>query len=110
MYADYPAHIPKFNTPVSTHKSPDNLDQLDNGRWCDPSILVELQEAFTPELAHTAYIPLCRLTGSIHMESKLYNHEMVWKLSNTHEKELAAQAAAEAALAQQAAGANPGKF
>ena len=43
------------------------------------------------------------------MESKLYNHEMVWKLSNAHEKELAAQAAAEAALAQKAAGANPGK-
>ncbi len=98
-----------YRTKSPSH-SPDNLDQLVDGKWCDPSILSELQEAFTPELAHTAYIPLCRLTGSIHMESKLYNHEMVWRLSSTHEKELAAKAAADAALAQQMAAANPGEY
>ncbi|XP_054758829.2 WD repeat-containing protein 81-like [Lytechinus pictus] len=50
-----------------------------------------LQEVFTPELAHAAYIPLCRLTGSIYMENILENHEQIWALSSKHEKAMSTQ-------------------
>ncbi|XP_071495661.1 WD repeat-containing protein 81-like [Diadema antillarum] len=50
-----------------------------------------LQDVFTPELAHAAYIPLCRLTGSIYMERSLVNHEQIWALSSKHEKAMSTQ-------------------
>eukprot|EP00057_Strongylocentrotus_purpuratus_P006401 XP_011660875.1 PREDICTED: WD repeat-containing protein 81 [Strongylocentrotus purpuratus] len=50
-----------------------------------------LQEVFTPELAHAAFIPLCRLTGSIHMERILDNHEQIWALSSKHERAMSTQ-------------------
>ncbi|XP_071785410.1 WD repeat-containing protein 81-like [Asterias amurensis] len=74
----------------------DNLhvDVLEDGHNVDPEIMKELRETFSPEMANTAYIPLCRLTGSIHMERILYNHDLIWKLSSQHEKALADQRAA----------------
>ncbi|XP_038077774.1 WD repeat-containing protein 81-like [Patiria miniata] len=78
--------------PLSTRLS-DNLDALEDVHSVDPEIMSELREAFSPEMANTAYIPLCRLIGSIHMERILYNHDLIWKLSSQHEKMLAAQRA-----------------
>ncbi|XP_078593902.1 WD repeat-containing protein 81-like [Branchiostoma floridae x Branchiostoma japonicum] len=48
----------------------------------------DLRIVFTPALAHAAFIPLCRLTGSIHMERILKNHDLIWKLSSTYETAL----------------------
>ncbi|XP_066279780.1 WD repeat-containing protein 81-like [Branchiostoma lanceolatum] len=48
----------------------------------------DLRVVFTPALAHAAFIPLCRLTGSIHMERILKNHDLIWKLSSTYETAL----------------------
>ncbi|XP_019630753.1 PREDICTED: LOW QUALITY PROTEIN: WD repeat-containing protein 81-like [Branchiostoma belcheri] len=48
----------------------------------------DLRIVFTPALAHAAFIPLCRLTGSIHMERVLKNHDLIWKLSSTYETAL----------------------
>ncbi|XP_077992246.1 WD repeat-containing protein 81-like [Glandiceps talaboti] len=55
------------------------------------AVLEELKYVFTPEMAYTIYIPLCRLVGSIHMEKVLLNHELIWKLSSSYEVALAAQ-------------------
>ncbi|XP_022096661.1 WD repeat-containing protein 81-like isoform X2 [Acanthaster planci] len=82
--------------PALSSRVSDNTDTLEDVHIhsIDPEIMNELREAFSPEMANTAYIPLCRLTGSIHMERILYNHELIWKLSSQHEKMLATQRAA----------------
>ncbi|XP_074657326.1 WD repeat-containing protein 81-like [Tubulanus polymorphus] len=51
----------------------------------------ELKEAFTPELAHMAYIPFCRVAGGIHMEQSLHNDDLIRKLCANYDDALAKQ-------------------
>ncbi|VDD80568.1 unnamed protein product [Mesocestoides corti] len=77
--------------PALTLTSADNESSSKGGaasRQQRPAVLDELQATFTPELAHMAYLPLCRLTGGSHIESSLYNIELIRNLVTQHEKYL----------------------
>ncbi|XP_071962714.1 WD repeat-containing protein 81-like [Antedon mediterranea] len=63
----------------------------------------QLQQSFTPELANAAYIPLCHLIGDIYMSNHIENSDLIWKLSNAHEKALAEERIAMNALLSPAA-------
>ncbi|KAI0233832.1 WD repeat-containing protein 81 [Lamellibrachia satsuma] len=54
-------------------------------------ILGELRETFTPQLAHAAYIPFCRLAGDIHMEQNLINDDLIRRLCASHDQALSQQ-------------------
>ncbi|KAL5108597.1 WD repeat-containing protein 81 [Taenia crassiceps] len=53
-----------------------------------PAVLTELQATFTPEMAYMTYIPLCRLAGGSHIESSLYNINLIHSLVRQHEASL----------------------
>jgi len=48
------------------------LDAVDRAK-----ILRELRETFTAQLAHSSYIPFCKLAGSIHIEQHLSNDDLL---------------------------------
>ncbi|CDI97412.1 wd40 repeat [Echinococcus multilocularis] len=50
-----------------------------------PAVLTELRATFTPEMAYIAYIPLCRLAGGSHIESSLYNIDLIHSLVRQYE-------------------------
>lgn len=51
-------------------------------------VMEEMKKVFTPELAHTAYIPLCQIFGSIHMEQSLWNDDLIRQLCSQHDSTL----------------------
>lgn len=52
--------------------------------------LIELRSVFTPELAHTAYLPFLRQIGLDSLEISLKNHERVRYLCTEYEREMQA--------------------
>ncbi|XP_013406370.1 WD repeat-containing protein 81 isoform X2 [Lingula anatina] len=54
-------------------------------------IMDELRQTFTPEMAYTAYIPLCQVYGGIHMEQYLKNESLIRELCTRHDEETSLQ-------------------
>ncbi|XP_029642520.1 WD repeat-containing protein 81 [Octopus sinensis] len=48
----------------------------------------EMKNVFSPELAHAAYIPLCQIFGSIHMEQSLWNDDLIRQLCSQYDSTL----------------------
>ncbi|XP_014671138.1 PREDICTED: WD repeat-containing protein 81-like isoform X2 [Priapulus caudatus] len=51
----------------------------------DEVILQQITDVFSPQMAHTAYIPFCRLAGGLHMEQNLPNDELIRRLCEMHD-------------------------
>ncbi|KAL5008764.1 hypothetical protein ScPMuIL_014345 [Solemya velum] len=82
-------YSPKSSSSHKSVKSPYSLspnslaDERDEPDETNPSkehAQQELAEVFKPELALAAYIPLCRIFGSIHMEQCLKNDDLIRQL------------------------------
>ncbi|CAH1791760.1 unnamed protein product [Owenia fusiformis] len=77
-----------LSPPIAEDRELDSVDVVaDSGR-----IKEELSECFTPELAHIAYIPFCKLAGGIHMEATLTNDNLIRQLVALHDEALTKQA------------------
>ncbi|XP_048259803.1 WD repeat-containing protein 81-like [Haliotis rufescens] len=70
----------KFHSLTSLGAIDDKDDVVDYKPSTKEGGLQELAAVFTPELALAAYIPLCRIFGSIHMEEHLPNDDLIRQL------------------------------
>ncbi|XP_064623672.1 WD repeat-containing protein 81-like [Lineus longissimus] len=80
-----------LSPPVSEEKDDDNHNTPTAVINPRDRISDEMKWTFTPELAHTAYIPFCKLAGGIHMEQNLLNDDLIRRLCASHDEALSKQ-------------------
>ncbi|NXB75109.1 WDR81 protein, partial [Donacobius atricapilla] len=70
---------------LSSHEAPVMEVPLSDGKLLalDPSVLVELQKVFNPEMAYITYIPFSCLLGDV-IRTVVPNHSLVEKLAGLH--------------------------
>ncbi|ESO90187.1 hypothetical protein LOTGIDRAFT_233981 [Lottia gigantea] len=81
---------PKYHS-LSSMNLLDEKDELNEVKVEDKNKdngLMELAEVFTPELALAAYIPMCRIFGSIHMEKHLRCDDLIRNLCAQQDKSM----------------------
>nr|CAB3267730.1 WD repeat-containing protein 81-like [Phallusia mammillata] len=71
---------------VGYRSSKDDVQMSEEQQQHIEAIKNEIDEAFCPEIAYHAYVPITRLMGGYHMERILIdNHDFIWGLSSKYE-------------------------
>ncbi|XP_074040724.1 WD repeat domain 81 isoform X2 [Leptinotarsa decemlineata] len=84
-----PSCVPLQRSNVAfKERGPANCGQLHDKETVLSTILQELREVFTPELAYTAYLPFIKLLGYTSLEVSLKNHDKIRSLCQKYEESI----------------------